>query len=90
MRTFVEKFIDKEELTELDCEFPFYDKNTEDRNEVLIPHSHLSFAQCPSVDIDRVITILNNLKEKGANRVYLADHVDHQGYYVYGTKLIEI
>lgn len=81
MKTFVEKFI-------LDLDFPFYDDK--EPNEVMSPMNRLDFAQCPSVDIDEVINLLNDLKTAGSNRVYIADHVDHHGYYFYGVKLIEI
>jgi uncharacterized protein related to proFAR isomerase len=42
------------------------------------------------MDIDNVLEIVNSLKESGANRIYIADHCDHHGYYFYGVKLIEI
>lgn len=93
MRTFVEKFIAKEMKTELDLEYPFYDREIEDeeeRNEVLTPTSRLPFVEAPSMDIGEVIRILTDLKEKGANRVYIADHCDHHVYYFYGVNLMEI
>ena len=88
MKTFVEKFIGTEERTELDLDYPNYEGD--ERNEVMIPHNKLNFVEAPSIDIDEVIEILNQLKEKGANRVYIADHCDHNGYYFYGVNLIEI
>ena len=88
MRTFVEKFIAVEDRTELDLEHPNYEGD--DRNEVMIPYNKLSFVEAPSIGIDEVIGILNRLKEQGADRVYIADHCDHHGYYFYGVKLSEI
>jgi hypothetical protein len=89
MKTYVEKFIAAESRTELDLEYPHYDR-FEVRNEVMIPYNRLTFVDAPSIDIDETIKILTELKEKGANRVYIADHCDHHGYYFYGVELIEI
>jgi hypothetical protein len=89
MKTFVEKFIAVNSRTELDLEYPNYD-DSDEKNDVMIPHSKLDFAVAPSIDIDDVIKILTELKEKGANRVYIADHSDHSGYYFYGVQLREI
>lgn len=95
MRTFVEKFIGEESITELDLMPPFYEtpssfEEKEIRNEVMVPHHRLSFTKAPSMDLDTAIGILNDLKEKGADRIYFAAHGDHHGYYFYGTKLVEI
>jgi hypothetical protein len=59
-------------------------------NEVMIPHNKLSYVEAPSMSIDDVIEILNEFKTKGADRVYIADHSDHHGYYFYGVKLVQI
>jgi hypothetical protein len=88
MKTFVEKFIAEESRTELDLDHPYYDG--EEGNEVMTPHHKMTWAEAPSINIDEVIVILDNLKKKGANRVRIADHSDHHGYYFYGLKLIEI
>lgn len=90
MKAFVEKFICKVSRTELDMEFPNYEEDGEERNEVMIPYNMISFADSPSMDIDEAIKILEEIKEKGANRVYIADHSDHHGYYFYGVQLKEI
>jgi len=91
MKTYVEKYIDVIIKSDLDLEHPFYDKkDPESQNEVMIPYHKINFAEVPSMDINDVIKYLMTLKDKGADRVYIADHVDHKGYYFYGTKLIEI
>jgi protein-tyrosine phosphatase len=89
MKTFVEKLVAAVERTELDLEYPYYDK-LGNKNEVMVPYSVLNFVEAPSIDLDDAIKILTELKEKGANRVYIADHCDHHGYYFYGVKLLEI
>jgi hypothetical protein len=89
MKTFVEKLVAAEERTELDLEYPYYDK-LGNRNEVMVPYSVLNFVEAPPIDLDDAIKILTELKEKGADRVYIADHCDHHGYYFYGVKLLEI
>ena len=88
MKTFVEKFIIKENKTDLDGEYPNY--IGEIQNEVMIPNNKLTYVNTPSMDLEEAIEILKCFKKKGANRVYFANHCDHRGYYFYGTKLIEI
>ena len=88
MKTFVEKFIAVESRTELDLEYPNYENKI--NNEVMTLHNKLEYVEAPYMDIDDVINILNELKEKGSNRVYIADHCDHHGYYFYGVQLKEI
>lgn len=93
MKTFVEKIVAVRDFTELDLDFPHHetDEYGEDiRNDVMIPHSKLDYVEVPSMDINDVIQTLNDFKKMGANRVYIADHIDHHGYYFYGVKLIEI
>jgi hypothetical protein len=98
MRTFVEKFVEAEERTELDLRYPYYESTDKPdgvdiRNEILIPESttdKLNYVKVPSLDIDDAIYVLSELKRSGANRLYIATHVDHQGYYFYGTKLLEV
>jgi len=88
MRKFVEIFIAVESRTELDLDFPNYDGD--ERNEIETPYDKLTWSEAPSMDIDETIKILTDLKEKGSNRVYIADHCDHHGYYFYGVELVEI
>ena len=88
MRTYVEKFVAVEARTELDMESPHYDGD--ECNEVMIPQHKLHYAEAPSMDIDDVMSLLNELKDKGANRIYIAQHCDHNGYYFYGVELKEI
>jgi hypothetical protein len=89
MKRYLETVVAKESVTELDLVFPFYDED-QNINEVEIPYSEIKFAEAPSIDINYVINTLLNMKEKGANRVYIADHIDHHGYYFYGVKLEEL
>ncbi len=91
MKTFVEKFINRKSKTELDLDYPHYSEEyPEEKNDVMIPYNKLNYVDAPSMDIDDVIKILTELKEMDANRVYIADHADHHGYYFYGVKLMEI
>lgn len=95
MKTYVEKFIAEESRTELDLQFPYYSDTEKDENgdtvsnEVLYaPELRNSYVNIDvSMDIDEVVNILNSLKQKGAERVYIAEHLDHHGYYFYGVKL---
>ena len=89
MKTYVEHFVAEESKNELDLEFPYYDGDED--NDVIIPYDHLSYVEdgVPSIPIDDVVEMLTKLKKAGANRVYIAPHCDHHGYYFYGVKLAE-
>jgi hypothetical protein len=88
MNTYAEKFIAQDSLTELDLCFPFYDEDSNESNEVLL--SSKVHSDVPSLAIDNLITVLNELKEKGAERIYITTHEDHQGYFFYGVNLIKL
>ena len=88
MKTFAEKFIAVAKNLNLDLKYPNYEDKI--NNEVMIPHNKLNYVEVPSMDIDDVINILNELKKRGSNRIYIADHCDHHGYYFYGVELKEI
>jgi hypothetical protein len=88
MKKFIEKFIAQESRTELDLDYPNYEG--EQRNEITTPDQDLTFVEVPSIAIKEVIEILTSLQEKGSDRVYIATHEDHHGYYFYGVKLLRI
>ena len=90
MKYYAERFVKEIRKTELDLDFPFYNGKDDQRNEVLSPHHLISFAEAPSIEIDEVMNIMTKLKNEGADRVYIADHSDHHGYYFYGVKLNEL
>jgi hypothetical protein len=87
METYAEKFIEEISKTELDLDFPYYSSDSEECNEVLTPISKMPYVQVPSMNIEEAIEALQALQSAGANRVYIVDHVDHHGYYFYGTLL---
>lgn len=86
MKKYVEEYVKKEELTDLDLEYPYYDKEG-NANEVASLGYSIS-STVPSIDIVHVITILEDLKDAGATRVYIREHCDHVGYEFHGVKLI--
>lgn len=90
MKNYREKFIVEESRTEIDLEPPFYDGD--ERNEVEVPWNQLDYVDdgVPSMELDELIGILQGIKRRGADRVYIATHEDHHGYYFYGVKLEEI
>jgi hypothetical protein len=88
MKKYEQKLVKEINRTELDLEHPFYENGGEERNEVETPN--FGFSEVPSISIDEVIDILNNLKNSGADRVCIAEHCDHHGYYFYGIKLTQI
>lgn len=90
MRKFRETLLVKVNKTEIDLDFPFYTDGNEGKNDVEIPYEEITFGESPSMDIDEVMQILSDMKDKGSNRVYIADHSDHHGYHFYGVKLTEI
>lgn len=89
MKNYREKLIVQESRTEIDLESPFYDGD--ERNEVDTVWDELNYVDgVPSMELDELIGILQNMKRRGADRVYIATHEDHHGYYFYGVKLEEI
>ena len=89
MKNYIEKLITQESRTEIDLEPPFYDGD--ERNEIDTVWSELNYVDgVPSMELDELIGILQNMKRRGADRVYIATHEDHRGYYFYGVNLEEI
>ena len=89
MKNYREKFIVQESRTEIDLEPPFYDGD--ERNEIDTVWDELKYVDgVPSMELDELIGILQNMKRRGADRVYIATHEDHHGYYFYGVKLEEV
>lgn len=86
MKRYKETVIEEVEYSELDLESPFYDG--EEENVVVVADN--IWAEVPSIDLDVAIKTLIDLKEKGANRLYMYAHVDHIGYIFTGIKLEEI
>lgn len=84
MNTYVEKFIERITLEDLDREFPFND------GDVMTPTKHLGNSKISSVDIDIVIKTLENLKVNGSDRVFITENSLLEGYDFYGVKLIKI
>jgi len=91
MKTYVEKLVGVIQNTELDLDPPYYTEGSEERNTFLCDERAFEYgAGQESVDIDYMIEYLKHLKDQGANRVRIAYHSDHRGYYVYGCELIEV
>lgn len=89
MKKFKETLVSTIERTELDLEYPFYTSPASDeRNDV--EEVSDTFSDVPSLDITEAINILLKLKDDGSNRVRIAEHGDHHGYYFYGVKLEEV
>lgn len=87
MKKFKEILIDEIEISELDLEYPFFN---EDENPNNIDFSSgRDYYEVVSIDIDRVINLLTEFKDKGANRVYIDTHIDHQAYKFCGVNLVE-
>lgn len=81
-----EEFVAQIENINLDLKHPYYDLE-DNPNDVEIPRNQLDYANVPSIEIKELESIINQLKENGADRVYIASHVNHRGYYFYGVKL---
>ena len=89
MKSYREKFIVQESRTEIDLDPPFYDGD--ERNGIDTVWDELKYVDgVPSMELDELIGILQNMKRRGADRVYIATHEDHHGYYFYGVKLEEV
>lgn len=85
MEHFREKFITEIEISDNDMDYPFYDNERNDeRNEVIFNRN--IWKNTDSVDIDTVIDILEKLKNKGSERLYIFAHSDHHSYIFTGVK----
>lgn len=85
-KSFKEEFVDEKSFTELDMDYPYYEGD--ERNEV--DTYDASFSETVSISIDDLMNCLQEMKDKGADRVYVAQHSDHHGYYITGVKLVSI
>lgn len=86
MQKFKETLIKEIEFDAIDCEFPFF--TGEEPNEVEMIDNVWSMIE--SIDIDKIVNALNDLKFNGADRVYLYAHADHRSYILTGVKLDEV
>jgi hypothetical protein len=87
-----EKLVDKFDITDIDLEYNYSEEVDENGDQIRIDIVHsddVYYSECPPAKIDEVIEQLIELKNKGAERVYISEHVDHHGYYFYGVKLEE-
>lgn len=82
---FTNKFIDKKYLESNPEEDNGFDyENHDDYEEIKIGISDSNYSDAGLVKIDELITILQELKDKGANYVACDWHCDHQELEVYG------
>ena len=84
MKKYKEKLIERIEFSELDFEEPHWSEGEEDAND--IEYLDAVETETTSINIDLAISTLKNLKEKGADSVYIYQHVDHIGYIFTGSK----
>ena len=92
MRRFTETFVIQSEKSDLDINYPYFGPEVdsdgdEHVNNVSICHNVAG--EVPPITIDEVIEIMMEFKAKGANKVYIETHADHQGYIFSGVKLTE-
>ena len=88
MKKYKETHVEHVDLCELDLGHPFYENGGEERNEVETTDNIL--CEVPAVKIQDLIEILVGLQMKGADYVYIAEHIDHHGYELDAVKLEEI
>lgn len=96
MNKYIERLISIHEETELDIAPPYHsDTEVDEDGDPLrlevewcdkLQKSCYSEVEV-SMEIDEVISILERLKAAGAERVLIAEHIDHHGYYFYGTRI---
>lgn len=87
-----ENLIGKFDLTDLDLEYYYSEEKDENDDPIRLDIKHTmetNYTECPPAKIDDIINGLIELKHKGSEYVYIADHSDHHGYYFYGIKLTE-
>lgn len=87
-----ENLVGQFDLTEIDLEYYYSTELDENGGPIryeIKQSREVDYAECPPAKIDEVIEGLLELKKKGAERVYIAEHTDHFGYYFYGIKVVE-
>lgn len=85
-----ETLVDSFDITDIDLDYYYSDEKDEDGDDIrinILTSNDVKFSECPPAKIDELINGLIDLKHKGTERVYIAEHTDHQGYYFYGVKL---
>ena len=89
---FREEFISRVAKHEIDLGFPYFNDDHEmnviEKTEEV--KNNTRFVTDASLDIDEVIDILMEMKNKGANRLYIEEESPDQGYIFCGTKLNKI
>ncbi len=90
IKKFKETLVDVNYHEEIDLDYPFYNNGDLEPNEIDTSEMPDIWCDTESIDINVVINSLMDLKEKGANRVYIVAHEDHHGYIFTGVKLEEI
>ena len=89
MKQFKETLIEEVGVSDLDLEYPFYDKDGEgEPNDVETAED--VWSETVSMDINKAISILEDLKKKGSQMVYIYAHSDHNAYIFTGVKVEEI
>lgn len=87
-KSYREVLVDEVSVTDLDMEEPFHSPDEEEPNDVETAEE--VWSETVSMPIDQAVKILQELRDKGADRVYLYTHSDHHGYYFTGVKLEEV
>jgi len=88
MKKFKESLIEEIEISDIESmSEPFY--TGDERNDVEMPDNDVWY-EADSINIDVVIKTLEQLKNNGANRVYLYSHGDHNSYILTGVNCQEI
>lgn len=85
-----EILVDQFELTDLDMDYYYSEKLDDNGDQIrinILESDQVKFSQTQPAKIGEVIEGLTMLKNNGAERVYIAEHTDHHGYYFYGVKL---
>lgn len=91
MRKKIEKVIHSESRIDLDVRPPYYDDHRQEGGKVELAWKQMPFADVAySLEISDLTNLLVQAKELGADRVVIAPHVDHIGYYFYFTKVKEV
>jgi hypothetical protein len=88
--TLQEKLVGYFDITDIDLDYNYSKEVDENGDKIRLDirqSDKVHYCECPPAKIDEVIEQLTHLKNKGAEHVYIAEHVDHHGYYFYGIKL---
>lgn len=90
MKTFKETYITTLGREDLDLKYPYYDRVDQEEPNVVTRCEETQYHGIESLELSELQYVCEVLRQRGANRVYIEEHSDYQGYIFVGVKLEEL